>query len=72
MSFSKSYMPPHIRQELMNEYAPDIAQLAELIGRDLSGWFISRSGAAVARRIPSAGAITGSATTLRLSDSPPP
>jgi hypothetical protein len=72
MSFSKSYMPPHIRQELMNEYAPDIAQLAELIGRDLSGWFISHSGAPVARRIPSVGAITSSATTSRLSDSPPP
>lgn len=39
----RSYMPSTVREKLMTDYAPDITQLAELIGRDLSGWFHGRS-----------------------------
>jgi hypothetical protein len=43
MGTSRSRMPPTIRQELLNDYAPDIAQLSTLIGRDLSGWSSANS-----------------------------
>jgi hypothetical protein len=35
-------MPGDIRKRLLDEYAPDIAKLSDLIGRDLSGWFTPR------------------------------
>src|SRR5690349_2311761 len=38
LNLSKDYMPPDIRRELLNDYAPDVAQLSNLIGRDLSAW----------------------------------
>ena len=37
-----AHMPADIRRRLMDEYAPDIAKLSALIGRDLSGWFVQR------------------------------
>jgi hypothetical protein len=43
MRFSKNYMPIDSRQELLDEYAPDIAQLSGMIGRDLSGWLMNKS-----------------------------
>jgi sulfotransferase family protein len=41
INLSKDYMPPDVRRELLNDYAPDIAQLSSLIGRDLSTWLSS-------------------------------
>jgi hypothetical protein len=37
-----NYMPADIHKRLMDEYAPDVAKLSNLIGRDLSGWFTPR------------------------------
>jgi hypothetical protein len=37
-----TFMPGDIRKRLLDEYAPDIAKLSDLIGRDLSGWFTPR------------------------------
>jgi hypothetical protein len=37
-----SVTPWRVRDEMMKDYAPDIDQLANLIGRDLSGWFERR------------------------------
>jgi sulfotransferase family protein len=34
----KNRMPQSVRQELLNDYAPDIRQLSDLIERDLSSW----------------------------------
>ena len=34
----KNRMPQSVRQELLNDYAPDIRQLSVLIERDLSSW----------------------------------
>ena len=33
-----SVMPPAIRRQMMDGYAPDLAQLSNLTGRDLSNW----------------------------------
>jgi sulfotransferase family protein len=41
INLRKDYMPPDVRRELLNDYAPDIAQLSSLIGRDLSAWLSS-------------------------------
>ena len=41
-SLTQGYMPSAVRKELMNNYAPDISKLANLIERDLSGWFLQR------------------------------
>jgi len=41
-SLRQGYMPSAVRKELMNTYAPDISKLADLIERDLSGWFQQR------------------------------
>ena len=42
ITLSKEYMPADIRRELLNDYAPDIAQLSRLISRDLSAWLSSK------------------------------
>jgi hypothetical protein len=39
----KNRMPQSVRQELLNDYAPDIRQLSDLIERDLSSWLESGS-----------------------------
>ena len=41
INLSKEYMPADIRRELLNDYAPDVAQLSTLISRDLSAWLSS-------------------------------
>jgi len=38
MGLRKSRMPQSIREQLLTDYAPDIRQLSDLIGRDLSSW----------------------------------
>ena len=37
-------MPRAIRRQVMDDYAPDVAQLSHLIGRDLSNWLNDQTG----------------------------
>jgi sulfotransferase family protein len=39
-----SVMPRAIRRQVMDDYAPDVAQLSHLIGRDLSNWLNDQTG----------------------------
>ena len=41
-SVTQGYMPADVRRALMDDYKPDIDRLANLIGRDLSGWYRQR------------------------------
>jgi hypothetical protein len=41
-TLTQGFMPSTVRRKLMDAYAPDISRLADLIGRDLSGWFHER------------------------------